>query len=283
LSDGKGTAVTRKANERVVLVTGASSGFGLAISNDLAGAGWRVYGASRRAEGEQSPEGVMQMRMDVDDDASIAAAVAAVLRREGRLDAVICNAGYGIAGAIEDTSTEEAQAQFNTNFFGTHRVTRAVLPHLRDRGRSNLIVIGSLAGLIGIPFQGIYSASKFALEGYCEALRMELRDSPVMVTLLEPGDFATGFTDKRVRVTSSGPGSRYESSFSLALKIITADELGSEGPTPVAQAVRETLACDHPPLRRVVASPEQVAMGEARHNMEPEEFEAAVAHHYGLL
>lgn len=178
---------------RVALVTGASSGFGLFIANDLHAAGYRVYGASRRAVG--GPDGGFQaIAMDVDDDASVAAGVGAIVAREGRLDVLVSNAGIGIAGSLEDTTTQEAKAQFETNFFGNHRVCRAALPHLRAQESSHIVVIGSLAGLFGIPFQGMYSASKFALEGYCESLRIELRHTGVRVAIVEPGDFATGFT-----------------------------------------------------------------------------------------
>lgn len=117
---------------------------------------------------------------------------------------MVSNAGMGFGGALEDTSSEEAFAQFQTNFFGNHRVCRAALPHLRARERAHIVVVGSIAGLIAVPFQGMYSAAKFALEGYCEALRMELRLSTVRVAIVQPGDFATGFTAARQLTAESG-------------------------------------------------------------------------------
>ncbi|MFQ6615104.1 MAG: SDR family NAD(P)-dependent oxidoreductase, partial [Fidelibacterota bacterium] len=109
----------------------------------------------------------------------------------------INNAGYGIGGPLEMTAVEEAKEQFETNFFGVHLVNRIVLPYLRDQGHGRIILIGSIGGRIGLPFQGMYSATKFALEGYAEALSMEVKEWGVEVLLVEPGDFATGFTGER--------------------------------------------------------------------------------------
>src|SRR5450631_2667136 len=150
--------------ERVALVTGASSGLGLAIATDLHGAGYRAYGTSRKVTGAHSPYGAFELiKMDVDHDASVEAAIGDLIDREGRLDIVVSNAGMGFGGALEDTSSEEAFAQFQTNFFGNHRVCRAALPHLRARERAHIVVVGSIAGLIAVPFQGMYSAAKIEL------------------------------------------------------------------------------------------------------------------------
>lgn len=265
---------------RVALVTGASSGFGQLIAEQLAQLQYRVYGAARRPA--TSAAGVIPLQMDVCDDSSVENGIAGIIDREGRLDAVVSNAGNGIAGAIEDTSSEEALAQFQTNFFGNHRVCRAALPHLRARDPAHLVVIGSLAGVIGIPFQGLYSASKFALEGYCEALRMELRGASVRVTIVEPGDFATGFTDARRTTAASGPASAYAGAFAKALAIIEADERGGADPRMVVEAVGEILSSEDPPVRKVVAAPEQAEIVSAKLAIPAPRFEAAIAAHYGL-
>jgi NAD(P)-dependent dehydrogenase (short-subunit alcohol dehydrogenase family) len=262
---------------RVALVTGASSGFGRLIGERLAGEGWRVWGASRSGA---APPPVQSLSMDVTDEASVEAGVAAVIAREGRLDAVVSNAGIGVAGAIEDTSTAEALAQFETNFFGNHRLCRAALPHLRARPRAHIVVVGSLAGLVSLPFQGFYSASKFALEGYCEALRLELRRTGVRVAIVQPGDFQTGFTAQRRRAAASGAASPYAAAFERALAIIEEDETGGEDPARVAEAVCAILATDDPPLRHVVAAPDQAGLAEAKASMAPGAFEAAIAEHY---
>ncbi|HTV32137.1 MAG TPA: SDR family oxidoreductase [Methylocella sp.] len=266
--------------KRVALVTGASSGLGRAIANDLQDGGFRVYGTSRKA-GESNPHGNFELiTMDVDQDASVEAAIGALVDREGRLDVVVSNAGMGIAGALEDTSSDEALAQFQTNFFGNHRVCRAALPHLRARARAHLVVVGSIAGRIGVPFQGMYSATKFALEGYCEALRMELRGSSVRVALIEPGDFATGFTAARRQTTGSGNGSAYRAAFEAALAIIEKDEMNGADPTLVSKAVWQIVESDRPALRNLVGPLSQTAIARAKPLFPAAAFEALIADHY---
>ena len=179
----------------VVLITGASSGFGEACADHLARRGYRVYGTSRRARFPEggAEENPRMIPMDVCDDDSVRAAVEFVLAAEGRLDVVVNNAGLGMAGAVEDTSLEEARALFETNFFGMHRVCRAVLPTLRAQ-RSGLIVnISSIGGLIAIPFQGFYSASKFATEALTEALRMDYDAFGRVLSDTNPGFQPFGF------------------------------------------------------------------------------------------
>lgn len=269
------------AKTKIVLVTGASSGFGLSIARDLTTAGYRVFGASRRADGGLDPHGGFEtIRMDVDDDASVESGVAAVAQRAGGLDAVVSNAGIGIAGALEDTSSAEAMAQFQTNFFGNHRVCRAALPHLRASAWGRIVVIGSLAGRMAIPFQGMYSASKFALEGYCEALSMELRKTPVRVTILEPGDFATGFTAARVMAGASGEGSAYRAAFEAALAVIEKDETTGADPALLSQAVRATLEAADPLLRQPVGAFSQTAIAYAKPFIPPKVLEGLIADHF---
>lgn len=215
--------------------------------------------------------------MDVTDEASVERAVEEVVAREGRLDAVISNAGMGIVGSIEETSDAEAFAQFDTNFFGNHRVVRAALPHLRAREKAHLVVIGSLAGLVGLPFQGFYSATKFALEGYCETLRMELRHSAVRVAILEPGDFATGFTSARAKIAAASPHSPYAAAFDCALRVIEESEAAGADPLLLAHAVAETLELGRPPLRRAIVGPAQEEMARAKYDMAPDDLENMLA------
>lgn len=233
-------------NRRVVLVTGASSGIGLACVRRLAGLGHAVFGASRRP----GPDGigVEFLAMDVDEEISVRSGLTRVLDREGRIDAVVNCAGFGLAGAVEDISIEEARAQFETNFFGTVRVCRAVLPVMRGQGSGIIVNVSSLAGLAAIPFQAYYSASKFALEGLTEALDMEVRPYGVRVVLVEPGDFRTGFTANRRRA-ASGRGSVYEERFAAALTVMEKDELGGPEPEAVAALIGRLLEKPNPRLR----------------------------------
>jgi len=240
---------------RVVLVTGASSGFGRAIAEALSADGFLVFGSLRSPAA--TPPSFRTVTMDVNRDASVAAAVAEVLRSAGRIDALINNAGVGLAGAIEDTSIEEAQAQFETNFFGTHRVCRALLPHLRAQGRGYIINMSSLAGRVSIPFQGIYSATKFAIEAYSEALRMEVRPFGIQVSMIEPGDFATSFTANRRRVAADGPGSPYHAACHGAVAQMAREELANRDLAPVIQAIRTVLRTSAPRLRYPCATTSQ--------------------------
>ncbi|MGO9008424.1 MAG: SDR family oxidoreductase [Beijerinckiaceae bacterium] len=266
---------------RVALVTGASSGLGKAIAAELHAAGYRVYGTSRKAAGKDKPHGDFELiSMDVEQDASVEAAIGTIVDREGGLDVVVSNAGMGIAGSLEDTSSDEALAQFQTNFFGTHRVCRVALPHLRARERAHIVVIGSIAGVVAVPFQGMYTATKFALEGYCEALRMELRRSGVRVAIVEPGDFATGFTAARQKTIASGTSPAYRSSFEAALNVMETDEKAGADPVLVGKLVRRLVETDRPALRHKVGQFLQTAVAGAKPFLPAALFEWLIADHY---
>ena len=237
-----------------VLVTGASSGIGLACAVHLAARGWRVFGSSRRPP--PGPVPFEFVAMDVTSEDSIARALAEILARAGQLDAVVHSAGFGFAGAVEDTDLSEAQQQFDTNFFGAHRVLRATLPALRaTRGR--LAFISSLGGAIALPFQGMYCASKFALEGLVESLAHELHGSGVAVVLVQPGDFRTGFTDARKPTRASGDGSAYRAQMDRSMAVMIADEQRGPEPHAVARIVDHALTTTRPHLRYAVGMPLQ--------------------------
>ena len=232
----------------IALVTGASSGIGRACAEQLQQLGFRVYGASRRIN-EAAPAGIVCLPMNVDDEDSVNNGVAQLLAAEQRLDVLVNCAGYGIGGAIEDTTIDEAKAQFETNFFGLLRVCRAVLPIMRQQ-RSGLIVnLSSLAGLTGIPFQGLYSASKYAIEGLSESLRMEVAGFGVRVALIEPGDFATGFTQQRQMTRASNASSAYAAVCADAIAKMAHDETHGPAPAGVAQVLAGIVRSPHPPLR----------------------------------
>jgi NAD(P)-dependent dehydrogenase (short-subunit alcohol dehydrogenase family) len=179
--------------------------------------------------------------MDVTDDASVAKAIEVLLEREGRLDVVVNNAGIGLAGSIEDTEVEEARALFETNFFGVHRVCRHVLPILRGQGGGLLVNIGSIAGVVTIPFQGLYSASKYALEALSDALRMECAAFGVRVVLIEPGDFQTGFTGSRAFAAASGGGSVYRERCERAVATMAHDERNGAQPEQLAALLERVV------------------------------------------
>ena len=171
---------------QTILVTGASSGIGQSTARLLAERGFTVFGTARKPD-PQKHESFTMLALDVRSDESVRACVDQVMAKSGRLDVLVNNAGYAITGAAEETSVEEAKAQFETNFFGIVRMVNAVLPRMRAAGAGKIINISSLAGNTAIPYSGLYSATKFAVEGYSESLWYEVRPFGVSVSLVEPG------------------------------------------------------------------------------------------------
>jgi NAD(P)-dependent dehydrogenase (short-subunit alcohol dehydrogenase family) len=247
-----------KENQRVVLVTGASTGIGLACATYLAAQGFRVYGTSRRANPALSGA-VTMLVADVTDDRSVEQAVAAILEREQRLDILVNNAGMGIAGPVEDTSIEQAKNQFEVNFFGAFRACRAVLPQMRSQRSGHIVNIGSIGGLVAIPYQAMYSASKFALEGFSESLRMEVRPFGVRVVIIEPGDHKTALTEnRRVELQAASP---YSDSFQAALAKTAHDEQSGPGPEQIARLLHSIVDQRNPRLRYTIGpAPQRAAV-----------------------
>jgi NAD(P)-dependent dehydrogenase (short-subunit alcohol dehydrogenase family) len=212
--------------------------------------GHRVYGTSRtprNADGDFA-----MLAMDVTDAASVQAAVQTILDREGRIDVVVNNAGFGYGGAVEDTAIEEAQAIFETNFLGVLRVCHAVLPTMRAQGSGTIINVSSIGGLIGLPFQGLYSASKYALEGLSEALRMEVKRFGIHVTLVEPGDTRTAFTANRRHTRGAEESPVYREAYRRTLARIETDEHNGAPPETIARTVVRIVAATWPKVRYVV-------------------------------
>ncbi|WP_457282657.1 oxidoreductase [Polaromonas sp. P5_D5] len=178
---------------KVALVTGASSGIGEAVALRLSQAGYKVYGTSRRGDrtGGQPFE---MLALDVTQDASVEAAVQQLIQLEGRIDLLVNNAGFGVAPAgAEESSITQAQAIFDTNFFGIVRMTRAVVPHMRRQGAGRIINIGSVLGFLPMPYGALYAATKHAIEGYSESLDHELRTRGIRVSVIEPAYTKTPF------------------------------------------------------------------------------------------
>src|SRR5437660_4331303 len=183
---GKERIMAAKTGQ-VALVTGASSGIGQAAARALVGAGFTVYGTSRRATAGETRGGVVFLALDVTDDESVAGAVREVLERSGRIDVLVNNAGVGVSGAAEESSVEQARALFETNVFGSIRMTRAVLPQMREQRSGRIINVSSIVGLIPVPYMALYASSKHALEGYSESVDHEVHDQVVRVLLVGPG------------------------------------------------------------------------------------------------
>src|SRR6185369_7119213 len=182
-----------KINGSIALVTGASSGIGEATAERLASAGYKVYGTSRRGSlaGKRSFE---MLPLDVTSDDSVEAAVGEVMRRDGRIDPLVNNAGFGVAPAgAEESSLDQARSIFETNFFGLIRMTRAIVPHMRRQGGGRIINIGSVLGFLPMPYGALYAATKHAVEGYSESLDHELRTRGIRVSVIEPAYTKTQF------------------------------------------------------------------------------------------
>ncbi len=231
---------------RVVLITGASAGIGRACADRLHEAGWTVVGASRRGTTSGAWSGLV---MDVDSDESVRDGVAEVLTRHGRIDAVVASAGWGVAGAVEHTTIEEAKAQVETNFWGATRVVQGVLPAMRAQGGGRIVLVSSIGGVVAIPFQAFYSASKFALEGWGEALAYEVAPFGIDVTLVEPGNIRTDFTANRKMASASTDDDVYKGALDTAVGVMERDEANGAAPQLVAAVVHKILDARRPPRR----------------------------------
>jgi len=235
----------------VVLVTGASAGIGRATADLLAARGWTVHGASRRGAGGP---GWAPLTMDVDRDDDVAAGVRSVVAASGRIDAAVAGAGWGLSGPVEATALADARDQLETNFFGAVRVVQAALPHLRAQGGGRIVLVSSLGGAIGIPFQAFYSASKFAMEGFGEALAYEVAPFGIDVVLVEPGNVRTDFTASR-RDVVLGADDPYATASAKAVSKMESDEAAGVDPASVAATVVRALESSRPPRRLSVGHP----------------------------
>ena len=234
---------------KTVLITGATSGIGRAAADLLKREGYVVFGTSRRPA--RDPEaGFEMLALDVRSDSSVEACIGAVLARTGRLDALVNNAGYALMGAVEETTVEEARAQFETNFFGVVRMTHAVLPVMRRQGQGTIVQVGSLAGSVAIPFAGFYSATKFALEGLSEAFWHELKNSEIRVVLVQPS-FARTHLASRSKVVGSEVGGYAVTRGRVFDAINRAVDAGTS-PERIAQVIFRAIQSRSPRLRNPV-------------------------------
>ena len=238
--------------DRVVLVTGASAGIGQATADLLHREGWTVIGASRRGTASAGV-GWTPLVMDVDDDESVRTGVEGVVARSGGLQAVVAGAGWGLAGSAEQTPIAQAKEQVETNFWGTVRVVQAALPVMRRQAAGRLVLISSIGGIIGIHFQPFYSPSKFAMEGYGEALAYEVGPFGIEVTLLEPGNVRTDFTANRRDVVPPAGADPYAAMVAKAVGLMARDEANGVPPTDVATTISRVLNSRRP-RRRVSAA-----------------------------
>lgn len=244
--------------KKVAFISGASSGIGRAAGNALIEHGHTVYGATRRRITgcellHSSPLDFYLLTMDVNDEASVENAIALVMAKEGRIDLFVSCAGYGLSGAVEETTVQESKDQFNTNFFGTLAVLNRIVPIMRSQEEGRIVVIGSVAAYIPLPFQSMYCASKYALEAMTESLRMEVAPFNIKVSIVEPGDINTEFTtNRRFTKQSQNQGSAYRNRCDKAVGEMVKSERAAPGPDEVVKVVLKHISRKNPPVRTSV-------------------------------
>lgn len=234
-----------KTNVKTVLVTGGSSGIGAATARLLCDAGMTVFAASRSGK---APEGYSQngnmipVVMDVNDSAVIAAVVERIVRERGSLDAVVCNAGNGIAGPIEETSIEEIEAQYSTTFYGVVKTVQACVPLFRKQGHGRVVTVSSVAALAPLPYQGYYSCVKAGILQLTKALAIETKEFGVQCCVVMPGDVKTGFTKARhVAVRAQREDSPYYKGCADAVAAMAKDEREGMNPVVIGKAILRQL------------------------------------------
>jgi len=236
--------------KKVILITGISSGFGKCAAEQLAAAGYIVYGTVRKPC--SMDERVHTLIMDLMDPISIKAAVDSVIAKEGRIDVLVNNAGMHLGGPIEEAPVELFTRQMETNVNGLVHMLQAALPQMRNQGSGTIINFSSLGGLMGLPFQPFYSASKFAIEGLSEALRMEVSAFNIKVIVINPGDFHTSNTANRTNVVKAG--GPYEAQFKISQASYESDENNGWNPEILARKLVKVIASKHPCNRYIIAS-----------------------------
>ncbi len=262
---------------KVIFITGVSSGIGRKCAEYLSSLGHIVYGASRRSITDAS---FNVLQMDVTDQTSINECLKKIFERENRIDVLINNAGIGIGGSIEEYTNDEIKKQFDTNFFGCLNMIKSVLPYMRKNGSGMIINISSLGGLMGLPFQGIYSATKYAIEGLSEALRMELKNSGIKVIVINPGDFKTNFTDNRKLSVNQNDGSLYKDQFGKTIGVIEHDERNGADPIKIAILISKIINKQSPKFRYLVGSLEQTLFTRSKAILPAKWFSAILRDHY---
>lgn len=229
---------------KVVLITGGSSGIGKSVGEFLTQKGFKVYGTSRNPE-NYSDSKFKILRLIVNDNSTIKHTVDEIIKIEGKLDILINNAGAGITGPIEEIPEEEMKANFDTNFFGPINVIKAVLPQMRIQQSGLIINVTSIAGYMGLPYRGIYSASKGALELITEAFRMELKDFNIEMTNVAPGDFATNIAAGRYHAPLKND-SPYKKPYGDTLELMNEHVDSGSNPNMMAEAIYKIITTKSP-------------------------------------
>ncbi len=266
---------------KVILITGGSSGIGKAIGEYLSNKGFKIYGTSRNPDRLPNDFPFSLLKMDVTLPDSISEAIAHIIEKEGRLDVLINNAGVGITGPVEETPNSEIKKAFDTNVFGPINVMKAVLPQMRKQGSGHILNITSIAGYMGLPYRGIYSASKAALEITTEAFRMEVKQFGIEMTNIAPGDFATNIAAGRYHspVLEDSP---YKKDYGNTLKMMNEHVDHGEDPIKMAQVVYKIINTPKPKVRYKVGARIQKFSILLKHLLPSKLYERMLLKHYKL-
>jgi NAD(P)-dependent dehydrogenase (short-subunit alcohol dehydrogenase family) len=259
-----------------VLITGCSTGIGRAAAVELTKRGHDVVATARRPGTIDDLDVAARIALNVDDDASVRDAVAAA----GEIDVLVNNAGFGVSGPVEQIPLDHGRSIMETNFFGAVRMIQAVAPQMRERGSGTIVNVTSLAGRVGPPLGGFYSASKFALEGLSEALHYEIAHFGVRVRLIEPGIFATAFQGKEYGFDVAPPYDELDREWTKVRDVLTGGAEPS-GPEPVAAVIAQAIESDEDRLRWPVGADAEMVLA-VRSTSTDEEFEAAMRGTLGL-
>ena len=283
--------------QEIAVVTGSSTGIGFETSLTLARNGFHTYATMRTLEGssrgseqitdiakrENLPLQVIQL--DVDNDKSVSDAINTIVKDNGRIDIVINNAGYALAGPFEETSNEEIRAQFETNFFGAVRIMQAAIPIMREQRRGKIVNITSMGGRIAVPLDSMYHGTKFALEGVSESLQYELEPFGIKIILIEPGAVGSNFW-KNLKIASKTTSpdnidSPYKQIVNNVSESFKQMQQNTIHPSEVANVVLQAVLSDNPDFRYVVGK-DAAAILEARRNMFDREFQLFMKGQFNL-
>tara|TARA_B100000949_G_C14271095_1_gene447329 strand:+ start:163 stop:969 length:807 start_codon:yes stop_codon:yes gene_type:complete len=265
---------------QVVLITGASSGIGKSIGEFLAQKDYKVYGTSRKPKNTEV-NGIHFVALDVTKVETITAAVEQIIAAEGKIDFLINNAGMGITGPIEEIPDAEIRKVFDTNYFGVINVIKAVLPFMRKQGDGFIINITSIAGYMGLPYRGIYSATKGALELTTEAFRMELKEFNIKMTNIAPGDFATNIAAGRYHAPVK-ENSPYKKNYGNTLKLMDEHVDKGQDPIKMAEKVFAVMQEKNPTIHYKVGEALQKFSIALKHILPDKVYEKMLMKHYKL-
>ncbi len=266
---------------KTVLVTGGTTGIGRSICSTLQAAGYEVFGTGRSVENGSRVDGYTLVRLDVRDRDSVIEAVDYVTRESGGIDVLVNNAGIGMAGSVEDSYVEEIAEVFNVNVYGMVRMCQAVLPAMRTRGDGIIINVSSVGALMGLPYRGVYSASKAAVESITESLSQEAMRFGIRLVLIEPGDFRTSINKHR-KVSATARTSVYGEEFGRIYRLIEDEVVNGADPRIIGELVHRIIRSRRPRLRYNVGNLTSKAAVWLKFLLPDRLFEAIMMAHYGM-